>query len=512
MKHFARCWLALLLLPVPFAHAQAPVEPPPAAPAAPPANDVLSVFERGRLALRAGDYVAAGEAMDTLLRREDFARLDSRLQYRTLLFAGLAAAGREDFLSAHEWMMVATEYDEAGDYQWLLRARYATTIDALPDAALALMKIAERWPAKLVEDDDRRELVDQVIFRLQHDPARHADYLSLANALFAAKYTGELDAQPDGLWSDLILEALAHQDLARARELVGRVETPGTILAMRIDKRFDALVQADKKRFDLAVAMRRTSKELEKRMSAEPKRLAVVVQYLYALQDQGRFREVLSVSGAALKKIAAAPAESPAYDDLDRSLNWLYNHRARAFAHVGRWDDAVATMETGSRQVEHGSDNVSQAINLAAQYNDAGRPRQALDALGGIDWAVSLSPYGRMQFQAVRYDAYLLLGDAAAAEQTLAYLREHHEDAENTWQYVMLESGDEDGAAAGLIARLKDTELRGEALKTVQIYPDSPRTPRMQAEHDRWQKLIARADVRAAIDQVGRVEKVPMYD
>jgi tetratricopeptide (TPR) repeat protein len=514
MKHPVG-WLALFLVHAQLglaAEAAAPVDS--ASAVAPPATatDALATLERGRLALKASDYVAAGQAMDGIVRMSGFDALDPRIQFRTRLFAGIAAAGRRDFLSAHEWLIAATQYEEADAGVWLRRAGYADTVDALPDAVVALEQVAARWPSALVENQARRELVDRVTFQLQRDHLHRADYLRLAKALFDARYTRDLDTQPDGVWSDLILEALAHQDDARAAELALRIENTDTILAMRVDKRFDALVRADLKRFDLREAMHRTSKRLEERMAAEPRRLEVVVRYLSALRDQGRFREALGISAAALEKIEKGSAEFPAYDDLGMSLNWLYNHRARMFASLGRWDDAVATMETGSRQLEHGSDNVSQAINLAAQYNDAGRPRQALAALEGIDWSRGLSPYGRMQFQAARYDAYLQLEDEAAAEQVLAYLREHHEDAESTWQYVMLESGDEDGAAAALIARLNDTTQRGEALAAVQIYPGHPRTKRMKDMHDRWTKLVARADVRATIDDVGRIEKVPVHD
>ena len=45
-------------------------------------------------------------------------------------------------------------------------------------------------------------------------------------------------------------------------------------------------------------------------------------------------------------------------------------------------------------------------------------------ALDGIDWAHSLSPYGRMQLQYVRYRAHLQLSaNVQEADNVLAYLR-----------------------------------------------------------------------------------------
>ena len=505
-------WLAALLAATPYAFSQTPVPhdaPAVAAPAT--AEEAFATLERGRQALLADKYVEAGQATDAIMRMSGFQGLDERLQFRTFYFAALAAAGRQDFLSAHEWMMAATQFDEAAAMQWMTRARYAMIIDALPDAAAALTAIAGRWPAALVEDDDHKDFVIRTAYRLRRDPARHADYIALANALFAANFTGQYETQPDGLWSDLIVDALEHQNLARARELAARVENTDTILQMRIDKRFDPVVQPDPKRFDLAAAMQRHTKKLETQMKAAPRKLDGFVQYAYALLDEGRYADVLAGCDAALKKIAKAPAKSPPYDDLDESLNWVYNHKAAALRELGRWDDALAVMEAGSRQSEHGSDNVSQAINLAFHYNDAGKPQKALDALAAVDWSHNLSPYGRMQLEYVRYVAYLQLGNHAESDKVLAYLQTHHAEADDAWQGAMLLSGDEDGAAAAFIEQLKDVGKRGEALKQAQDYPPTRMTPRMQDEHDRWAKLIARTDVRAAINEVGRIEKVPIH-
>ena len=163
-------------------------------------------------------------------------------------------------------------------------------------------------------------------------------------------------------------------------------------------------------------------------------------------------------------------------------------------------------------QQEDGSINVSQAINLGWHYVDYGKPENALKALDGIDWAHSLSPYGRMQLQYVRYRAYLQLGNAQEADNVLAYLREHRDDAEDTWQLAMLDAGDFDGAAALLIARLRDPEKRYEALGEVQEYLPLPRLPKQAEALARWEKLVTRDDVAAAINEVGRREKAPMYD
>ena len=94
----------------------------------------------------------------------------------------------------------------------------------------------------------------------------------------------------------------------------------------------------------------------------------------------------------------------------------------------------------------------------------------------------------------------------------LAYLRQHRDDAEDTWQLAMLDAGDFDGAAALLIARLRDPEKRYEALGEVQEYLPLPRLPIQAEALARWEKLVTREDVAAAINEVGRRENAPMYD
>jgi tetratricopeptide (TPR) repeat protein len=264
--------------------------------------------------------------------------------------------------------------------------------------------------------------------------------------------------------------------------------------------------------FDLKAAVNRECKRLAKAVTTNPRSLSVRVQYGYSLLTAGRFAELLELTDAVIATTTAAVEGSPAYDDIPDQLNWIYNHKAASLRALGRWEEALTVMEAGRRKEEDGSVNVSQAINLAWHYVDFGRPQNALDALDGIDWGRSLSPYGRMQLQHVRYRAYLQLGNAREADNVLAYLREHREDAEGTWQLVLVDAGDLDGAAALLVSRLRDPEQRYEALGEVQEYQPMPRLPKQAEEHARWEKLLMRADVAAAITEVGRREKAPLFD
>lgn len=470
----------------------------------------LMLIESGRQALLADKYSEASDAVEAAMELAVFEQLPPGVQHQAFLIASFAASGRDDYLGAHEFMMAATEYDEANAAQWLLRARYASWVEEWADAALAITTVARRWSGEIAKDE-HRELISHIGYSLRRDDRRHREYLDLLNALFDARYTAQFGIQPDGFWQDLVLDALEKGDMKRARTFAARIENTDTLLRMRIDKRFDAIVRADAKRFDLGAAVKRRSRSLARVVTDEPRSLQAFVQYGYALLEEGRYADLLERSDVILRRIGNSPAKSPPYDDLEDSLNWLYNHKAASLRALGRWDEALAVMETGRAKRERGSDNVSQAINLGFHYNDAGQAQKALDVLKDVDWARSLSPYGRMQLQHVRYRAYLQLDNRVEADNVLAYLREHHDDADDTWLQVLLDSGDLEGAAAQLIAQLKDAEKRGAALAEVQDFRRPPVLPRMQESRERWSKLLARADVTAAINEVGRRERQPLY-
>jgi tetratricopeptide (TPR) repeat protein len=479
-------------------------------PLAPANRDVHEVIERGRLALLADKYQEAADAIEEALRMPEFLTLEPSAQFRVFLLAAFADRGREDYLGAHEYMMLATGFPDANAEHWLMRAQYASWVDAWPDAALAVTTIATRWPDFIADADER--LISRTAFRANEDGKHKAEKIALLNALFAAHFVLEGGSQPDGLWHDLVLDALERHDLRRAREIAGRIQGASTLLHMRADRRFDAVVKAERRTFKLTAALKRECKRLEKTAEANPRSLGVRVQYGYALLAAGRFEELLQFTDEIITRVSAARTDEAPFDDIEDQLNWIYNHKAAALRSLGRWDDALVVMEAGRLQPEDGSINVSQAINLGWHYVDYGKPENALKSLDGIDWAHSLSPYGRMQLQYVRYRAYLQLANVQEADNVLAYLREHRDDAQDTWQLAMLDAGDFDGAAALLIARLRDPEKRYEALGEVQEYLPLPRLPKQAEEMARWEKLVARDDVAAAINEVGRREKAPMYD
>jgi tetratricopeptide (TPR) repeat protein len=391
-----------------------------------------------------------------------------------------------------------------------MRTRYAYWVDNYADAGTSLTQVAKQFPESLAELEG--ETVQRIAFQMRDDRKLAGERLELLKALFDAGFTGDWDTQPSELWRELVLDALGRKDSKRAAEVLKRIRHPRALVNMAIDRRFDALVQAEPRSFDVVAAARAEVKRWQRVMEANPRKLEPVTRYMTASLTVGNHEEVISLADRVLGKQASATKEKPAFDDEEDELNWVYDIKSRALRRLGRWDDSLAVQAQARAMRETSSDKVSQAINLGAFYTALDRPDEALQALDGIDWANSLSGYGRMQYQAVRLTAYLAKGDRVEAEKVFAYLGQHQKDAPDTWQEAMLEWGDLDGAAALYIGRLRDPEKRTEALFAAQTFMKTPRTRHSAAEHARWEALLARPDVSAAIAEVGRRTEFPIYN
>lgn len=476
----------------------------------PDTSEVDAEIEKGRLALAAQNYVDASKALEIALQMPSFLQLSKFDQFHAVLFASLAARGREDYLAAHEYLTIATDYPDAKPEHWVMRAQMASWVDAWADAGLSIKTVATRWPNSL--PDIGNETINWTAMQMGRDKKLAADRLEMVNALFSAKYLLDWHTEPADMWRELIMEALERKDIARAREVLKRIDDPSALIRMRIDRRFDTIVKSEPKSFDVVSAAQAQAKRLRHEADTNPRKLGPVVQYMYALFDLGSYEEVISLADHVLARNAKAPRDKPAYDDLADTINWVYDLKSQALRGLGRWDEALLIQEEARKQRDNSNDKVSQAINLGSSYVNRDRPDDALKSLEGIDWARSLSGYGRMQLQHVRFRAYLLQGNRAEAEKVFAYLRENKIDAPDTWQEALLDWGDVDGAAKLYIARLHDPEQRVSALYGAQTFKPLPKLPREAEAIARWQALLSRPDVDAAINEVGRRELQPIYD
>jgi hypothetical protein len=473
--------------------------------------EVLTLLQRASEAYEQKKFDETGKLIEQVLAKPAFAELPPAVQYAGLKVAAYSAISREDFLGAHEFFLLLSEFEQADASVWLYRAYSALRIEAWPDTVTALTAVAKKFPRELQKQN---EFAGQMIFgaagKLRGEQAKAAK-LALYDALFAADFTQPFGSQPSSLWMDLVEDALARNDLERARVVAARITGADALIAMRIDHRFDPLVAAEPKLFDVRATAAREVKRLRAEVAKNPQALAALTQLGYAQYATGEFADLLARTSDAITRATADKDGKPPYDDVGEQLNWIYNQKSLALRALGRWDDALAAMRSGSGAGERASPNVSQTINLGYLLIETGRAQDALAEADRVDWNRGVSPYGRTQLQYVRCVAYLQLGQKDEAGKILAWFREHEADSKQTAQAAYLESGDEDGAAALLIARLRDPDDRALAMLEVQDYRETAQTAQDRKTRVLRDKRLARADVVAAIDAVGRREKQPVY-
>ena len=194
-------------------------------------------------------------------------------------------------------------------------------------------------PQSLAELD--HEAVQWTIAQMARDKKLADERLELLNALYDAKFQLEWHIEPSDLWRELVLQALERKDMARARDVLKRIESPGSLVRMRIDRRFDPIVQAEPNAFDVAAASQAECRKLRREMTANPTRLGPVVQYMYSLFSVGEYGEVISLADRVLAQNAKASKDKPAFDDVADTLNWIYDLKSQALRGLGRWDEAL---------------------------------------------------------------------------------------------------------------------------------------------------------------------------
>jgi tetratricopeptide (TPR) repeat protein len=492
-----------LLLGVGIAAAAAAPETPGATP--PPEIPALDVY---RYALqRAMKQVSEEELADAypallgVIRSPVFDQLKSAEQHWALFVAGLVALDLDKPAEAHPLLVRACAMPEADGDDWVGRLNAARRLDLSEDLILAVTQIARRWP------DTLRTLYDQVVgeavMQARHVPRSEPVLHELLDALYTAKWKMEYDIEPSILWRDLAALELDRGNLARAREVVGRVHSPHIVIGMRIDRRFDKLRKSAPQYFDVDAAVAKELTFMRSLVQRSPRSLGVVVQLTYSQLGAGRYEDMLKTADDVLGRIQSAPAKEPPYDDMDKVI-WIYDNRARALAGLQRWSEAEKEVRAAADRKEDGERNTSNVINLAWFYAEAGRSDDALATLLDVG---GMSKFGMMQMHGVRYAAALQKNDTEIANESLTYLVEHRNDALDTWQWTLVRANRLDEAAALLIERLRDPVLRGDALYDLQDYGNPSPQAQRALWNARWHQIRDRPDVRKAIDAVGRVEK-----
>jgi len=213
------------------------------------------------------------------------------------------------------------------------------------------------------------------------------------------------------------------------------------------------------------------------------------------------YPDVLGISDATVARVEFGDGKT-AYTDFDRWYVWVLDYRARALMREQRWSDAMRVETRAAGYPEQGAPNTSRYINLGTWLANRLKPDEAAEA---ISKAGGVSAFGGMQYQGVKLRIAIERRDEPAIGAAMAYMGAHRANDMTGWEDALLLRGNKNAAAALLVQRLEDPGQRLDALTEMQHYASCTRTPLEQSIRRRWHAVTARADVRAALRQVGRV-------
>ena len=443
---------------------------------------------------------AQGELQDAVSSKR-FDDLPAETRRRALRLAWRIAIARGQRRQGYPYIARAAAMEPANADDLLAATTAAARLGYAADEASDLTRLVHQWPERLAGYNV--DFVSRAVQDSTRLPRRAA--LPLLRALYAAHWKLKGGIEPSGAWRNLSLLLLEEGRRKEAIEVASHVTDPYALIAMRADRRFDAVVAANQAQFDVGQAAHQELSELETASDAAPHSLVLQIDFIDALMHQQHYAASLAAADSILASIQSTNFPEKLYDDLSEEEPWFLESRSLALYRVGRWDEAVDQMKSASRLFENDQGNVSQLIDLGQMNCELGHPRAALAAIDTI--LTPASSFGLMQIARVRLEAAVQLGDSAQVKRSLEYLRIHRADSQETYEEALIAANDVDRAARILVARLADARDRGEALVSVQNYSPEPEGPMAVRFDERLRAIIARKDVQEAIKRVGRVER-----
>ena len=446
------------------------------------------------------EWPRALAALRAVIEARNFNNLPSDVKYEALSTASRVAiyhgppklgSGYLDRVLA----MPQAQYDD-----WLERLREADKANNSADSVGTLTVMMQRWPDRAGKLDE--EYILKVARQANQLPAAVA--LPLLHALYDAHWKRKWDIEASTVWRDLALLLLEKGRIPEAIDVSTHVTDVYVLIAMRADRRFDAVVAGSPEQFDIDAAADREFHIFQGAAEKSPQALELRSWVVNLLLRQQHYEAALAASDSVLSDIRSTNYPDKLYEDYDEQRSLFLDIRSTVLERVGRWDEAVAQLKAASLLNQKYSGNVDQLINLGDLYCELERPRDALAAIGTM--VAATSPFGAMELESVRLEAAEQLRDTQQVRLSLEYLRAHRADAPSTYRDSLMVVNQLDQAAHVLIAQLLNKNLRQDALLSVQGFAPIPGTPRDMELEARRRTVIARPDVQAAIQKVGRVE------
>jgi tetratricopeptide (TPR) repeat protein len=211
---------------------------------------------------------------------------------------------------------------------------------------------------------------------------------------------------------------------------------------------------------------------------------------------------------------------APWLEDVERTVaadhefgRWLINEAAFAYAALGQYDQAVELMArlTRLRQPRFG-DAIGTQINYAALLFDAREPAAALAQIDSIirDLRAGASPGAWMWMASTQACAFVSLQQNARALEVIESMERYRGAGGAPLMRALLCANQLDRAEALLLDRLRSRD-RDWLLLALQDYQLTKSSRGLEAViHERFLRLRDRPSVRAAIERVGVILRLPL--
>lgn len=334
-----------------------------------------------------GDTTEADGALAAVMAHREFVALSASEQRATWSRAAWMAVRLGDHARARR---LATRSIDAGsddpDDVYLL-AQLDSRDGDKAGAARRLRDLATRWPHVLRHLD-----IGFVMGTARQAPNDDAIRFPLMEALLQADWDGNGLGTGD-LWYQLALLYQARGDAEGVRRAVARTTSPEALVKFRVDRRFDALLDRTADTLDIAAAAKRRVEKLRTLAAERPRNLEVRMELGGALLATGQHADVVTLANETLAAIAAATADTPAFEDPDYAV-WVLNNRAIAQRRLGKVYDAQADLFRGTQMTESGGMNVSQVLNLGQFLCQRGRPAKRHGGGTPRPWLSAPAPRG----------------------------------------------------------------------------------------------------------------------
>lgn len=488
--------LLLSLCAVPLANAAATSADATAAVSTPDRAFQAEVGEAVQQAQR-GDSLGASIMFERLLAdpRLDALGVDARSD--AWAAAAMVAAEQKDFALTTQRLQQALSINPHNAYAHL-RLAWFQLFDGQPAAAAD--SVIRGAAASKGSPDISNEMAWQLEGELKDQPGKR---MALLQALFDNGWKND-GVEPVELWVVLATLQVEYGHGDQVPATLERIDAPIALVRLRSDKRFDRYLARDDIRYDPVAAARRQIDRLRVETMLRPGVNDTAVELATALMIAGELGDVVGMTDR-LSAVANAATDPPGQEGT--TVAWMLDARSRALRRQGESDRAVGNQLLAVRMA--GADAVSQKLNLAALYMALHRPMLAREVLRGVDGG--MSAYGTSTHALVSLMTARQLKDDAAARQAWTVLQANRAKTPGHYRDALIADNRMDEAAQALIAQLADPMERGQVLLELQDMRTGPVLEGEQDFHARWKQMEKRSDVRAALDQVGRVDSYPLF-